>query len=149
MIEKIVSGGQTGVDRAGLDVAIRLGIPHGGWLPKGRKAEDGALPAKYQLQEMSTASYTERTEQNVIDSDGTVIISHGLLNGGSAHTRRCARKHKRPWLHLDMRKMSVSHAAEAVRSWILRNGIEILNQPRVLMAGVINRGIRTLRLTIY
>ena len=74
MIKKIISGGQTGADRAALDVAIKLGIRHGGWIPKGRKTEDGPLSDKYQLQEMPTASYPARTEQNVIDSDGTLII---------------------------------------------------------------------------
>ena len=81
MIDKIISGGQTGADRAALDVAIELGIPHGGWVPKGRKTEAGRLPAKYQLKEMPTDSYPERTEQNVLDSDGTLIISHGSLTG--------------------------------------------------------------------
>ena len=74
---KIISGGQTGADRAALDVAIKLNIPHGGWIPRGRKTEDGSLDEKYQLQEMSTESYSQRTEQNVIASDGTLIISRG------------------------------------------------------------------------
>ncbi len=87
MIEKIISGGQTGADRAALDVAIKLDLPHGGWIPKGRKAEDGPLTDKYQLQEMSTASYSKRTEQNVIDSDGTLIICRGKPTGGSDYTR--------------------------------------------------------------
>jgi hypothetical protein len=81
MIKKIISGGQTGADRAALDVALKFDIPHGGWIPKGRKAEDGPLPEQYQLQEMPTASYPKRTEQNVIDSDGTLIISRGKLTG--------------------------------------------------------------------
>jgi hypothetical protein len=75
MIKKIISGGQTVADRAALDTAIKLKIPHGGWIPKGRKAEDGPLPEMYQLQEMPTESYSARTEQNVIDSDGTLIIA--------------------------------------------------------------------------
>jgi hypothetical protein len=77
MINKIISGGQTGADRAALDFALKFNIPHGGWIPKGRIAEDGPLPAKYQLQEMPTSSYPKRTEQNVIDSDGTLIFSRG------------------------------------------------------------------------
>ena len=81
-IRKIISGGQTGADQAALDFAIDRGIPHGGWVPKGRKTETGMLPEKYQLKEMETASYSKRTEQNVIDSDGTFIISHGTLTGG-------------------------------------------------------------------
>ena len=91
MLEKIVSGGQTGADRAALDFAIKQKIPHGGWVPKGGLAEDGPLPKKYKLTEMPTDSYQERTEQNVIDSDGTVIISHGKLTGGSAYTQKMAK----------------------------------------------------------
>ena len=68
-------------------MAIELNIPHGGWIPKGKKTEDGIIPDKYQLQEMPTASYPKRTEQNVIDSDGTLILSHGKLSGGSALTQ--------------------------------------------------------------
>ena len=86
MIKKIISGGQTGADRAALDTAIKIGIPQGGWIPKGRITEEGPLPDKYQLQEMSSDSYPERTEQNVIDSDGTLIISRGPLTGGSLYT---------------------------------------------------------------
>ena len=79
MIKKIISGGQTGADQAALDVAIESGIPHGGWIPKGRKTENGRLPDKYQLKEMATSSYPKRTEQNIIDSHGTLIISNGKL----------------------------------------------------------------------
>ena len=93
MIEKIISGGQTGADRAGLDAVIDLDIPHGGWIPKGRRTEDGGLPEKYNLKEMITGSYAARTEQNVIDSDGTFIVSHGKFNGGSAMTRRLLGTH--------------------------------------------------------
>ena len=96
LISKIISGGQTGADRAALDVAIELGISHGGWIPKGRKTERGPLPAKYQLTEMPTDSYPKRTEQNVVDSDGTLIISHGELTGGSDYTRMMAAKHGKP-----------------------------------------------------
>jgi len=88
MLQKIISGGQTGADRAALDFAIGFDIPHGGWIPKGRKTEDGVLPDKYKLKEMPTASYPKRTEKNVLDSDGTLILSHGKLTGGSALTVR-------------------------------------------------------------
>ncbi len=87
MVSKIVSGGQTGVDRAALDAAIKLGIAHGGWVPKGRLAEDGPLPETYRMRETASAAYSERTERNVIDSDGTLIISRGELTGGSEATR--------------------------------------------------------------
>jgi hypothetical protein len=124
---KIISGGQTGADRAALDFAIQHNIEHGGWIPKGRKAEDGPLPERYQLKEMPTADYPKRTEQNVIDSDGTLIISHGRLTGGSAFTAETARKHERPWLHLDMEKTADDEAAQQLRSWIAQHSIEVLN----------------------
>ena len=127
MIEKIISGGQTGADRAALDIAIKLNIPHGGWIPKGRKTEDGILPDKYQLKEMPTANYPARTEKNLLDSDGTLIISYGNLTGGSALTRKLAKKHDRPWIHVDMDQMPISDAAEMVKSWIERNDIQVLN----------------------
>ena len=127
MMKKIISGGQTGADRAALNFAIKRNIPHGGWVPKGRIAEDGRIPDIYQLQEMPTDSYPERTEQNVIDSDGTVIISHGVLTGGSANTAEMARKHARPWLHLDMDKTTVDDAAQRQREWTTENNIVVLN----------------------
>ena len=127
MIEKIISGGQTGADRAGLDAAIELDIPHGGWIPKGRKTEDGGLPEKYHLKEMPTGSYEARTEQNVIDSDGTLIVSHGKLNGGSALTRQFAKRHNRPWTHIDLEKTNFFKAAMDVRSWVEENQIKVLN----------------------
>jgi len=127
MIKKIISGGQTGADRAALDVAIKLGIPHGGWVPKGRKTESGPLPERYQLQEMGTRGYAERTEQNVLDSDGTLILSHGKLIGGSALTLRLAKKHDRPWLHVDFDRLNTFDAAHLINSWIVRHLIRILN----------------------
>ena len=127
MIKKIISGGQTGADRAALDVAIKLDIPHGGWIPKGRKTEEGVLPDKYQLKEMPTASYPKRTEQNVLDSDGTLIFSHGKLTGGSALTWKLAKKHGPPWVHADMDIFSVTEAAKIIQSWIDQNEIQVLN----------------------
>ena len=127
MIKKIISGGQTGADRAALDAAIKLKIAHGGWIPKGRLAEDGPLHKKYQLQEMRSASYPERTEQNVIDSDGTLIISHGSLTGGSAYTRKMAMKHGKPWFHADLHKLPTFQAGLLIEDWISKNGIETLN----------------------
>jgi len=127
MIKKIISGGQTGADQAALDVAIKLNIPHGGWIPKGRITENGPLPEKYQLEEMPTSSYVERTEQNVIDSDGTLIVSHGELTGGSAFTREIALEHEQPWLHIDLNKTGGFDAAMKLSDWVLKNNIEILN----------------------
>lgn len=127
MIEKIVSGGQTGVDQAALDAAIKLGIPYGGWIPKGRKTENGPLPEKYNMKEMPTSPYSHRTEQNVIDADGTLIISRGSLTDGSEYTRKMAMKHSRLWLHLDISRRTKFHAATSIVSWIAENSIRILN----------------------
>lgn len=94
---KIVSGGQTGADRAGLDWAIKHGIPYGGWCCKGRRSEDGSIPSQYQLQETPSTNYLQRTEWNVRDSDGTVIFSLAeRLSGGSLKTLEFAIKHRKP-----------------------------------------------------
>jgi len=127
MIRKIVSGGQTGADQGALDAAIRLGIPHGGWIPRGKKTENGVLPEKYTLREMPTTGYPERTEKNVIDSDGTVILSHGKLAGGSEYTRKMAIKHGRPWIHFDLNQTSEFNAAMMLAKWARKNHIEVLN----------------------
>jgi len=127
MIRKIISGGQTGADQAALDAAIKLGIPHGGWIPKGRLTENGPLPDKYHLSEMSGTSYGQRTEQNVIDANGTLIISHGQLVDGSDYTRKMAIKHRRPWLHIDLNQTPAFRAATLIHSWLDENAIEILN----------------------
>ena len=127
MVRKIVSGGQTGADRAALDFAIEWNIPHGGWVPKGRMAEDGRLPEKYRLREMNSTDYARRTEQNVIDSDATLIFSHGSLTGGSLLTRKMALKHGRPWLHLDLTKANGFSAAQSIHTWIRERHIGVLN----------------------
>jgi hypothetical protein len=127
MIVKIISGGQTGVDRAALDTAIRLGVPYGGWIPKGRLTEDGPLPETYALKETASAVYAERTEKNVLDADGTLIIARGKLCGGTAYTREMAAKHGRPWLHVDLRQTPAFRAALAIRQWIATQRIMVLN----------------------
>ena len=127
MLKKIISGGQTGADRAALDVAINLEIPHGGWVPKGRLAEDGPIPERYHLREIGIPSYEQRTEQNVIDSDGTLIISHGSLTGGSAYTQAMAFKHNKPWLHIDLMQTDAFRASLEIELWISENRIEVLN----------------------
>jgi len=127
MIIKIISGGQTGADQAALDVAIEFDIPHGGWVPKGRVTEKGPLPERYQLQEMPTSSYSDRTEQNVIDSDGTMILTHGKLTGGSQYTQDMARKHDRPCLHVNLKTTAAFAAVKAVNYWMERHKIKVLN----------------------
>ena len=101
MAEKIISGGQTGADRAALDWAIENHVTHGGWCPKGRKAEDGRIPEKYRLRETPSADYAERTEMNVRDSDATVIFTETPeLVGGSLLTAHMAAKHRKAWVQV-------------------------------------------------
>jgi putative molybdenum carrier protein/uncharacterized protein DUF6794 len=127
MIKKIISGAQTGADRAALDFAINNDIPHGGWVPKGRKAEDGIVPAHYEVKEAPTSEYQRRTELNVIDSDGTLILSHGELSGGSALTEKLAEKHQKPCLHINLNQKPEFQATVDITHWISTNGIDILN----------------------
>ncbi|MBC2704413.1 putative molybdenum carrier protein [Desulfobacula sp.] len=127
MLKKIISGGQTGADRAALDVAIKFNIEHGGWLPKGRKTEKGPLPAKYQLNEMDTADYKARTEQNILDSHGTVIISRGRLTGGSKLTQSFAEFIDRPNCYIDLLNTEEFEASMILKSFIMENNIQTLN----------------------
>jgi hypothetical protein len=127
IVEKIVSGGQTGVDRAALDFAIARRIPHGGWCPRGRLAEDGAIEPCYELKETPETEYAQRTGWNVSDSDGTVIFTVAPeLTGGSALTRDLAAALGKPCLHLS--KMRADGAAPAtLREFIRRHSIRTLN----------------------
>ena len=127
MIDRIISGGQTGADRAALDVAIEMGISHGGWIPQGRRTEDGKLPEEYRLRETKGIDYAQRTELNVVDADGTLIASHGKLAGGSALTQKMAAKHRCPCLHMDLDELDIQTAAEVVHSWIEAREITTLN----------------------
>ena len=127
MIEKIISGGQTGADQAALDAAIKIGIPHSGWIAKGRLTEDGPLPDKYDLIEMPTASYPERTKKNISESDGTLILSHGRLTGGSEYTRKWALKYGKPLLHIDLSIIMSFDAAVLINDWIVDYDIKIMN----------------------
>lgn len=122
-----MSGAQTGVDRAALDVALELDIPCGGWVPRGRIDERGRIPDRYPgLRETASADWSERTEANVRDSDGTLIISRGPLTGGSQYTREVAKRLGRPWLHLDLAG-SRSATLDAAEDWIARHEIRVLN----------------------
>src|SRR5215467_7648011 len=125
-IQKIVSGGQTGVDRGALDAALALATPTGGWVPRGRLAEDGRVPDEYPLQETATTAYEERTRLNVRDSDGTLIISHGPPRGGSLVTFEAAVDLGRPYKHLDLSAVSLSEAIEAAHDWIDAHDISTL-----------------------
>lgn len=98
--QRIVSGGQTGVDRAALEAAIALGIEHGGWCPKGRRAEDGTIPSRYELTELDSSDYAARTEQNVVDSDATLILYEDQLSGGTLLTKKIAQRYGKPCLEI-------------------------------------------------
>jgi len=124
-IPKIISGGQTGADRAALDWALSHNLPCGGWCPKGRKAEDGIIAAKYPLKESSSSSYIQRTEWNVRDSDGTIVLSiAATLSGGSEKTLDLARKHCKPYLHI---LAGQTNAADRLRTFLAENVIHTLN----------------------
>ena len=123
-IERIVSGGQTGVDRAALDVAIAREIPHGGWCPLGRIAEDGPIPSCYQLEEHSSPKYADRTKRNVIDSDATLVLYSSKLEGGTFKTYRYAECIAKPCL-----KIRLTHPGriERVHEWLEKSNVRILN----------------------
>jgi hypothetical protein len=124
VIGKVVSGGQTGVDRAALDVALELGLPCGGWCPRGRRAEDGSLDARYPLVETPTDDYSQRTAWNVRDSDGTLVVTRGTPAGGTALTIEIAARLRRPCLMADF---ETSPEPQAIRAWIERHEIRVLN----------------------
>jgi hypothetical protein len=121
---KIISGGQTGVDRAALDVALELSLPCGGWCPRGRRAEDGVIPAIYPLQETDSDEYAPRTARNVLDTDATLVITRGEPTRGTALTVEIAKRAKRPYRIVDL-----AHAtdASAVRRWLLQEHVATLN----------------------
>ena len=127
MLEKIISGGQTGADQGALDAAIHLGIEHGGWIPRGRRTEAGPLPDSYGLSEMPTDDYHLRTEKNVVSAEATAIFSHGPLADGSLLTQQVAKRHGRPWLHLDLNITSAFDAARNLNDWIRHYNIQVLN----------------------
>lgn len=120
----IVSGGQTGVDRAALDVAQALGVECGGWCPRGRRAEDGRIPDRYPLREAATPSYPERTRLNVRDSDATLILSSGEMRGGTALTAREARGQRRPLLVVNL---DGTPDPDRIRAWLIANRVRVLN----------------------
>jgi hypothetical protein len=115
---KIISGGQTGVDRGALDAALALGFSCGGWCPAGRLAEDGTIPKGYPVVELPDAGYAERTARNVTDSDGTLIISNGEPTGGTGETiDRCVELNK-PYLVIDCERMQIDEAIELALGFV-------------------------------
>ena len=128
MIKRIVSGGQTGADRAALDAAQALCIETGGWVPRHRWAEDGRVPNRYpDMKETSSTDPAARTECNVRDSDGTVVISHGAVSGGTKLTAAAGRKLHKPLLHLDLATQPAETAARRLLAWSVAERIEVLN----------------------
>lgn len=135
-VRKLISGGQTGPDRAALDAAMELGLEHGGWCPLGRRAEDGRIAERYLLAQTESSSYSVRTERNVLDADATLILCRGgrkpvvdafgglHLRGGTALTRRLAERYGKPCLVVNIDQPA--SAARQVREWLVHY------QPRVL-----------------
>ncbi len=123
-VTKIVSGGQTGVDRGALDAAMFLGIEHGGWCPHGRLAEDGPIPACYNLCETDSPKYPIRTEKNVVDSDATLILFDQSLQGGTSLTLRLAKRHHKPVLTIDFAD-PIEDAT--IFCWLDEHDVKVLN----------------------
>jgi hypothetical protein len=120
----IVSGGQTGVDRAALDVAIELGLPYGGWCPRGRRAEDGPIPAHYLLDETPSPAYPVRTRWNIRDSDATLVLTRGKADRGTALTSILVQRMRKPLLVLDLREPL---QLPAIRQWLFDQVVNVLN----------------------
>ncbi|MBF0468933.1 MAG: putative molybdenum carrier protein [Desulfamplus sp.] len=146
MLKKIISGGQTGADRAALDTAIKFNLDHGGWVPAGRRSEDGSVPERYNLVEMETDSYPKRTQKNIINSDGTLIISRGILSGGSLLTRKTASMFNKPWCHIDLMDMDEFEGAVILHGFVADNQIEVLNVagPRASQDPFIYRSVKAI-----
>ena len=135
-LHRIISGGQTGVDRGALDAAIKLDLPHGGWCPRDRRAEDGPIPQRYQLQETAALDYKVRTEKNVEDADGTLILCRGPLKGGTNLTAQLAEVHNKPLLVIDLMELddltkldgdALGLGVQHVHRWLADHQIETLN----------------------
>jgi hypothetical protein len=126
MIKKIISGGQPGVERAALDAALKLNIPHSGWTYKTRRTYEGILPEKYSVKESADISFSDRIEKNVIDSDATAILTHGSLTIGLKIVKDFAEKHNRPYLHVDLNENPLNLASALIRKWMINNQLETL-----------------------
>jgi hypothetical protein len=127
-LRKIVSGGQTGVDRAALDAALAANLPCGGWVPGDRMAEDGIIPERYPLIPLPNCGYRQRTRLNVSDSDGTAILYNETLKGGTRLTRNLCALLNRPYILISAREIPDPNvAAAAVLKFIEGSGIQVLN----------------------
>ena len=126
-LARIVSGGQTGVDRGALDAALEARFPCGGWAPAGRIAEDGPIAARYPLVELPGGGYEERTLKNVLDSDGTAILYFEALEGGTRQTMVNCVEHAKPHELIDATRATPGEAAEKLAAFVKRNRIGVLN----------------------
>ena len=124
---KIISGAQTGVDRAALDAALECGVATGGWCPEGRLAEDGIIPDKYPIQELPGGGYRQRTKRNVMDSDATVIIYYMYPTGGTEQTIAFCIKEKKPYVLIDADEFSIEQATRRIVAFIEHKSIRVLN----------------------
>jgi hypothetical protein len=124
MLRKIISGGQTGVDRAALDAALEDGLETGGWCPLGRRAEDGEISREYQLVEAESASYSWRTKLNVRDSDATLVLNMGAVDGGTAETVEHAERMGKPCKIVDLDEPA---DISSVTAWLSHHNVEVLN----------------------
>jgi len=124
VVERVISGGQSGVDRAALDAALELGIVCGGWCPRGRLAEDGRIPDRYPLRETPASGYAQRTEWNVRDADATLVLHRGRMRGGTALTVALARRLQRPCLTVDLAETA---DPDAIRAWLAARRVAALN----------------------
>lgn len=157
-ISKIVSGAQTGADRGGLDAAIEMGVPHGGWCPKGRRSEDGVIPSKYDVKETSAPGYAKRTEMNILTADATIVFTMGQVGPGSGKTLSFAKGVGKPVLLVDVQHLGLDESANAVEGWLQGLGKDSLTvnvagnresgapgvgeMTRMVMAEVIRRSSR-------
>lgn len=147
---RLISGGQTGVDRAALDVALELGIPAGGWCPAGRRSARGPIPSRYALVETESAAYPQRTRQNIRDSDATLVITRGEPAGGTLLTIRLAERLKRPCLVIDLSARRLQSARNAIIEWLQEIRPTILNVagPRASESPGLGRNVRSILRTV-
>ena len=124
MIKKIISGGHPGAERAAIDAALKLGIPHSGWAYKGRKTEDGPLPEQYKVKETIDKSFSNRIKKNVLDAAGTVIFCYGKLPIGLKVVDDLASVYQRPCLRVDLNESPLYIAAATIRVWMAKNDIQ-------------------------
>jgi hypothetical protein len=124
---KIVSGGQTGVDRAALDAAMESDAEAGGWCPEGRLAEDGTIPEKYPVKELHASGYRERTKRNVVDSDGTAVVYFGYPSGGTEQTIVFCIEEQKPYVLIDADELSVNRATRKIKLFIKAHSMSVLN----------------------